>query len=574
MASGSAWAPHRRGINMEPFWCFGWVVGPPVVAAIAIEGWVLGLAAIVVALIAAVVLSGMRYIPNNRVGVVEKLWSAEGSVPEGRIIALERRGRLPGRPAPRRPPLRPVALAVPHPQGPLVTVPQGKIGYVYARDGEPLPPSQTLGRVVACNNFQDARGVPGRRRPAPTARAVRRPARPAAGDPARRRLRDQPGAVRRHHRGRRLPPRARRASASCETLVSWQNELKRDRRLQPGRHRRHDRGARPAATRTSQIAGRHASASSPSTTARRCRRARSSPRRSATTPDDAELPQQLPGPRGVPARRRPPRPAVRAADRRHLLHQPLVRHGRADAQDGRADRLRRRGGQLLRPGRARTSPATRSATASASPRASAASGRSRSGPGKYPFNTYAGNIVLVPTTNFVLHWVTGKTETHRYDESLRSIDLVTKRRLRADAAAVGGRAHRLPEGAERHPAVRRREEADHADARPDARRLLPRHRPQEDDAASCCTSATRSSTRRARSCGGKFREFDIECVDVLIGKPDTAEAGGKIETLLEQLRLRQLSIEQIETYERQRAAAEKLRTLQRGPGAGRHADAS
>jgi uncharacterized membrane protein YqiK len=59
----------------------------------------------------------------------------------------------------------------------------------------------------------------------------------------------------------------------------------------------------------------------------------------------------------------------------------------------------------------------------------------------------------------------------------------------------------------------------------------------------------------------KFREFDIECVDVLIGKPDTAEAGGKIEQLLEQLRLRQLSIEQLETYERQRAAAEKLRSL-------------
>src|SRR3954452_24377466 len=59
----------------------------------------------------------------------------------------------------------------------------------------------------------------------------------------------------------------------------------------------------------------------------------------------------------------------------------------------------------------------------------------------------------------------------------------------------------------------------------------------------------------------KFREFDIECVDVLIGKPGTEEAGGKIETLLEQLRLRQLSIEQLETYERQRAAADKLRTL-------------
>jgi TolA-binding protein len=61
-----------------------------------------------------------------------------------------------------------------------------------------------------------------------------------------------------------------------------------------------------------------------------------------------------------------------------------------------------------------------------------------------------------------------------------------------------------------------------------------------------------------RSCSERFEEFDIECVDVLIGKPDTAEAGGKIETLLEQLRQRQLSIEQIETYERQRGESQKV----------------
>jgi uncharacterized membrane protein YqiK len=48
------------------------------------------------------------------------------------------------------------------------------------------------------------------------------------------------------------------------------------------------------------------------------------------------------------------------------------------------------------------------------------------GPGKYPFNTYAGQVILVPTTNFVLHWITGKTEAHRFDESLKSIDLVTR----------------------------------------------------------------------------------------------------------------------------------------------------
>jgi len=34
-------------------------------------------------------------------------------------------------------------------------------------------------------------------------------------------------------------------------------------------------------------------------------------------------------------------------------------------------------------------------------------------------------VHAVPTTNFVLHWITGRTEQHRYDESLKSIDLVT-----------------------------------------------------------------------------------------------------------------------------------------------------
>ena len=33
---------------------------------------------------------------------------------------------------------------------------ESKIGYVYARDGSPLPPTQTLGRIVDCNYFQDA----------------------------------------------------------------------------------------------------------------------------------------------------------------------------------------------------------------------------------------------------------------------------------------------------------------------------------------------------------------------------------------------------------------------------------
>ena len=37
---------------------------------------------------AVAVVTGARYIPNNRVGVLEKLWSSKGSVTSGRIIAL------------------------------------------------------------------------------------------------------------------------------------------------------------------------------------------------------------------------------------------------------------------------------------------------------------------------------------------------------------------------------------------------------------------------------------------------------------------------------------------------------
>ena len=47
--------------------------------------------AVVVGIIALIELAGLRVIPNDRVGVIEKLWSPKGSVTEGRIIALSAR---------------------------------------------------------------------------------------------------------------------------------------------------------------------------------------------------------------------------------------------------------------------------------------------------------------------------------------------------------------------------------------------------------------------------------------------------------------------------------------------------
>ena len=111
--------------------------------------------------------------------------------------------------------------------------------------------------------------------------------------------------------------------------------------------------------------------------------------------------------------------AVCAAHRWHLLHQPMVRHDRVDPQDDRPDRPRRRRGDYYgRSGQDTSGQAFRHGERVGEGERGVL--EKPYGPGKYAFNTYAGNIVLVPTTNFVLHWVTGRTETHRYDESPRS----------------------------------------------------------------------------------------------------------------------------------------------------------
>src|SRR5262245_54844007 len=44
--------------------------------------------AVVVGILALIELCGLRFIPNDQVGIVEKRWSLRGSVPEGRIMAL------------------------------------------------------------------------------------------------------------------------------------------------------------------------------------------------------------------------------------------------------------------------------------------------------------------------------------------------------------------------------------------------------------------------------------------------------------------------------------------------------
>ncbi|HWA83021.1 MAG TPA: hypothetical protein VG820_06295, partial [Fimbriimonadaceae bacterium] len=110
-------------------------------------------------------LMGPRFIGNTEVGVVEKTWG--GGHLNGQIIALN--GEAGFQPEVLRGGLhwRPGYRFRIH-RVPLVTIHRGQIGYVFARDGQPLgrytqdgqsivESGQTLGRVVNNGDFADCR---------------------------------------------------------------------------------------------------------------------------------------------------------------------------------------------------------------------------------------------------------------------------------------------------------------------------------------------------------------------------------------------------------------------------------
>ena len=59
----------------------------------------------------------------------------------------------------------------------------------------------------------------------------------------------------------------------------------------------------------------------------------------------------------------------------------------------------------------------------------------------------------------------------------------------------------------------------------------------------------------------KFAHYNLELEEVLIGTPTPSGIDKQIETILNQLRARQIAVEQIETYARQQTAAGKEREL-------------
>jgi uncharacterized membrane protein YqiK len=107
-------------------------------------------------LLVSPLLTGAVFVRERQVGIVVKRFARRALAP-GQLVALEGEAGYqadtlaPGLHFGYWPWQYSVAKA------PLTVIPQGEIGLVVAADGAAIPPRRILGRMVSCDNFQDAR---------------------------------------------------------------------------------------------------------------------------------------------------------------------------------------------------------------------------------------------------------------------------------------------------------------------------------------------------------------------------------------------------------------------------------
>src|SRR5882724_617913 len=513
------------------------------------EVLILVVAVIILAPIALVILAwlfGVRYIPHNKVGVIEKLWSSSGSLTEGRIVArqgeagfqtkLLRGGLHFG--------LFPWQYRI-H-REPLVTIAEGKIGYVYARDGAPLSPMQTLGSVVECNSFQDAHAFLNNGGQRGRQRAI---------------LREGVYAIN----------QSLFVVIAEDWVYTGPMRDKEDKTYQDWQAQLHSlRGFDPV------VIGSAAT---------------------SATPERDTL--SLLGPTdtlgivtvhdGAPIAHgeiiAPEIEAMESGLDHHYFQDPeafLTMGGKRGKQlqvltDGtffinrwfatveiKAKTLIPIGfvGVVVSYYGNKGSDLTGTAFRYGEQVESGSRGvwRGALPPGKFALNPYALKVEPVPTVNFVLRWITGQVEAHHYDEDLTSIDLIT----------ADGYEPRLPLSLVLHidyqkaPSVVQRFG--------DVKRLITqtldpiltayfRDVAQTSHMLDLLTKREEIQRHATEELGARFQKYDINVVAVLIGRPESREiAAGQadpIETLFDQLRMRRLADEQRATYAKQEEAAQQ-----------------
>jgi uncharacterized membrane protein YqiK len=475
---------------------------------------------------------GVVYIPHSRVGVIEKLWSSRGSLAEGRIIATQGeagfqarllRGGLHFGLFPWQYRIHRTAL---------ITVAEGRIGYVYARGGAPLEPTQTLGRTVECNYFQEAEkflangGQRGRQR------AI---------------LREGVYAIN-TSLFVILTETQIYSMEENSTYQKWQSELAAVN------------GYRPVVITTG-------------------------PDKDGVMVDRIGVVSVHDGPT-IPAGEIIA-PEI-AMDHNYFQNpETFLAHGGCR---GRQLQVLTDGTFFINRWFATVEFGTKTLipigyvgvvvsyygslgadTTGEGFRYGEQVSTGEKGvwkraltPGKYALNPYAVKIELVPTVNFVLRWITGQSESHQYDDALATIEIIT----------ADGYEPLLPLSLVLHidyqkaPSVVQRFG--------DVKRLITqtldpiltayfRDVAQSSRMLDLLTKREEIQRLATVELGRRFQEFDINCVAVLIGRPESTvkdPANDPIEKLFDQLRTRRLAEEQRETYSKQQEAAVHLKALE------------
>jgi len=181
-------------------------------------------------------------------------------------------------------------------------------------------------------------------------------------------------------------------------------------------------------------------------------------------------------------------------------------------------------------------------------------------PGKYAFNTYAGKVITVPTTNFILKWIRSEVGSHNFDENLSEVSLITKDAFEPSlplSVVVHIDYQKAPLVIQRFGDIKKLVE----------QTLDPMVAAYFKNIGQTRTLIQllqeRSAIQRQSSLEmqEKFQHYNLELEEVLIGTPTSSADDHQIETILTQLRSRQVATEQVETYNRQQVAAVKEREL-------------
>jgi uncharacterized membrane protein YqiK len=504
---------------------------------------------------------GVRYIPHNRVGIIEKLWSPKGSLREGQIVA--RNGEAGFQTDLLRGGLHfgffPWQYSI-H-RDPLVTIAEGKIGYVYARDGAPLSPMQTLASVVDSNSFQDA--------PAFLTNGGQRGRQRAI-------LREGVYAIN----------LALFVVISEDLVYIGPIRDKDEKTYQDWQQQLHGlRGFEPVL-----IGYGTASVASDRDNAPHAGGSERDPQNVLQTNDTIGIITVQDGTPITSGEIIAPEVAPRDGVDHHYFQDTeafLALGGKRGKQlqvltDGtffinrwfatvelRSKTLIPIGfvGVVVsyygNKGEDTTGTTFRYGEQVESGRRGV--WREALPPGKYALNPYALKVELVPTVNFVLRWITGQMEQHQYDKDLTSIELIT-----ADGyEPVLPLSLVLHIDYEKAPSVVQRFG--------DVRRLISqtldpiltayfRDVAQSSAMLDLLTHREEIQNRATAELGRRFKDYDINCVAVLIGRPESKVAAGPgasdpIERLFDQLRQRRLAEEQKATFAKQQDAAAKLREL-------------